>query len=241
MQAPGKRWREQSGKREQRRRLREKRHRFPLAPHRPAAPGFPFIPRRLQVAARRRVLRPERRCTHLFESTTSRRRGPPRPPPGAGGTGAAGRPWARGGAAAAGRAGGAGRARPSAAGRSRAAAGSDTCRAPPPKPPRPLARPTDLRAPPRRASPADSRGLPSRGSGAPSLPAAARGKVAGRRARDGADQAADAAKRRRCLPRAGWSWRVTGERSALTKRALPSEPGRGCPWDRRPARPGRDS
>ena len=29
----------------------------------------------------RRVLRPERRCTHLFGSKTSRRRGPPKPPP----------------------------------------------------------------------------------------------------------------------------------------------------------------
>lgn len=52
------------------------------------------------------------------------------------------------------RAGGAGRARPSAAGRSRVAAGSDTCRAPPPQPPRPLARlrsVTQPRPTPRRA------------------------------------------------------------------------------------------
>lgn len=51
VQAPGKKRRGQSVKGEQRRRLREKRHRFPVAPHRPAAPDFPFIPRRLQVAA----------------------------------------------------------------------------------------------------------------------------------------------------------------------------------------------
>lgn len=53
VQAPGKGRRGQSRKGERRQRLRERGTRFPVRPHRPAAPGFPFIPRRLQVAAAR--------------------------------------------------------------------------------------------------------------------------------------------------------------------------------------------
>lgn len=123
-----------------------------------ASHSFRAVPRWRPRVRSRGVLRAVPR-THLFGNTTSRR---PRPlrPPGAGGTRAGGRPPAEAsGGAARGWAGGAGRTRPSAAGRSRAAAGSDTCRGPPPQPPRPLARGTSGAWPrPRRAKRADARG-----------------------------------------------------------------------------------
>lgn len=127
------------------------------------------------------------------------------------------------GGAAAGRAGGAGRARPSAAGRSRAAAGSETCRAPLPQPPRLLARPTDPRGPaePSRLSGQSKQRCPgsfSRNRGSAESP--------GPRAGDG-EVAAAATRWSRCLPRAGESWRITGQSRELTKWALPSGTGRG--------------
>lgn len=73
--------------------------------------------------------------SHLCANVSTRRPRPRGPPPGAGGTRAGGRQQAgASGGASRGRAGGAGQARPSSAGPSRAAAGSDTCRAAPPRP-----------------------------------------------------------------------------------------------------------
>lgn len=105
--------------------------------------------------------RPEPPCTNLLGSTTSPHPRLLRPLPRAGGTRAGGRPPAgTTGCASPGRGGGAGRARPSAAGPSRAAAGSDTCRAPLPQPPRPLARGrSGARPRPRQASRADPRAV----------------------------------------------------------------------------------
>lgn len=230
MRAPG-----QIGRGERRRLLPEEDRR-PGLTLLPAGWGFSFIPsrsrRRPRVAA---VLRPHPPRTHLAGHTSWRR---PRPPPGAGGTRAGGRPpaGATGGAARE-RAGGAGRARPSAAGRSRVAAGSDTCRAPPPQPPRPLARPrsgTQPRPTPRRADSPEPPGRVLPGCCSPS-PAAevlaarpvTRGKSwqAGRKNGAGAATAVAAAE---SSARAGESWKITCPRSALTKRALPRGTGRGA-------------
>lgn len=154
------------------------------------------------------VLRPEPPGTHLHRDAAPAR---PRPPPGAGGTLGAGWPPAETTGSAGrgpGRAGGAGRARPSAAGRSRAATSSETCRAPQPQPPRPLARPRG-RARPRGG---DSRGRPSRGSRAPSRLARTLGGVLGGRAgRTGwSPAAASAAEGLRAV--AGETRRTPGER-----------------------------
>lgn len=144
-------------------------HSVPLSPSRGGGGGdarggpppgpAPFIRRRPRVP---RALGAAAPRTHLCGSTTSPR---PRPPPGARGTRAGVWPPAgTTGGAARGRAGGAGRARPGAAGRSRVAAGSDTCRAPLPAPPRPLAR-RGSGARPRRASRAGCLGRTLAGSG----------------------------------------------------------------------------
>lgn len=216
MQAPGK------GKEE-----RGREDRFPACPaaRRPGSHSF--------RAASRWPQRPEPPCTHLSGSTISPRPRPLRPLPGAGETWAGGRPPAgTTGCAGPGRAGGAGRARPSAAGRSRAAAGSDTCRAPLPQPPRPLARRGS------GAQPRPRRGVvPTLGAvraEAPKLLVAQPRRWGKSRAGDpereaGAAGAAGAAAAATTGTLSAVNWRDLrpGERSALTKRALPSGTRRG--------------
>jgi hypothetical protein len=156
-----------------------------------------------------RVRGNRRALTHLFGDTSSRRPRPPRPPPGVGGTRAVRRPPAgTTGGAARELAGGAGRGRPSAAGRSRAAAGSDTCRAPPPQPPRPLRAREEgaWRRPATRRDGRRGEGTVGASGPAPSgsflTPPRARGKVPGSRDGDGQRDATAAAAAADCA--AGW-------------------------------------